>query len=116
MTTSDASARANARQCFWIDSGPYDENGYVPSIVTEGQPGHTPMTGNGVGSAPWYWGKTREAALQVCKESNERLGLSERDVEEIVWSSMHAQTPEHAETCPICGSTDTVTEIPEGNR
>jgi hypothetical protein len=86
MTTMTA-----PRVCFYIPFGQCDDAGYIPSAVTEDEPGHAPLTGRGAHSAPWHWGKTYEEAKAICAEENARLGLSEDDVTAIVASSMAAQ-------------------------
>jgi hypothetical protein len=78
------------RQCFYIPVEQFDENGYIPSLVTEGQPGHAPLTGNGPGASPWYWGKTYAEAQRVCAGQNAKRGISPKDAAEIVFSSMAA--------------------------
>lgn len=80
------------RWCYHIIVDQFDENGYIPSIVTEGQPGHQPMTG-GEGGTPYYWGKTYPEARKACRQANERLGYSESDTSHIVTSSIHALQP-----------------------
>lgn len=78
------------RKCFWIPAEPHDENGYVPSMVVEGQGGHAPLAGRDEFATPWYWGKTREAAQVIADRENAKLGLSERAVLDIVLSSVAA--------------------------
>lgn len=79
------------RQCYVILDSQCDEHGYIPSLVTENEPGHSPLTGNGDGSAPWYWGQTYERASQVCARVNlDRFGINERTAAKIVASSMRA--------------------------
>ena len=78
------------RKCFYIPDDQFDENGYIPSLVTEGEPGHAPLKGNGAHASPWYWGKTYEEAMTVCVKENERLGISPEDAARIVLSSMNA--------------------------
>lgn len=81
-----------ARQCFFI---PVDAHvpgkGYVPSIVTEGEPGHAPLVGNGEHAEPWYWGQTYHEASQIAAVENHKLGLSHEDVAAIVLSSMNVR-------------------------
>lgn len=81
---------AERRMCFYVPVDQFDENGFIPSLVTEGEPGHSPLRGSGVGSSSWYWGKTYDEAKAAAQRQNERLGLSESDVAEIVASSMFA--------------------------
>jgi hypothetical protein len=79
------------RQCFYIPVGQFDENGYIPSLVTEGEPGHAPLKGSGECAAPWYWGKTYEAAKAFAEEMNaEQFGLTPAQAAEILASSMRA--------------------------
>ena len=80
------------RQCFYIPDGQRDEHGYIPSLVTENEPGHSPMTGKGEGSTPWYWGKTYRRAQEVCERVNlDRYGIGPATAWRIVTSSMAAQ-------------------------
>ncbi len=78
------------RTAFFIPIDQCDENGYIPSLVTENEAGHAPMTGNGEHASPWYWGKTYEQARAVAAQENERKGLTPADVAQIVSSSMRA--------------------------
>lgn len=79
------------RWCFFIPVDAYDEGrGYVPSVVYEGEPGHSPLRGNGPHAAPWYWGMTYEEAKEVARKANADRGLTDGDVAEIVGSSMAA--------------------------
>ena len=86
------------RRCFYIDptQKPPPE-GYVPSLVFEDDPGHCPMLGNGPHAVPWYWGKTLEEAEATCSQVNTKDGLSDRDVVEIICSSMRAQNTRRTE-------------------
>lgn len=79
------------RQCFFIPEGQRDEYGYIPSLVTENEPGHSPMTGD-ESQTPWYWGKTRERAERVCDRINkQRFGITPKTATRIVVSSMFNQ-------------------------
>ena len=77
-----------------------DDTGIIWCTVLENEAGYRPMTGNGPLAAPWYlahWDHfdTRleaiEAAGQLAAKWNEEQGYSERDVMDIVASSMRAQ-------------------------
>jgi hypothetical protein len=82
------------RQCFYVPVDQFDENGYIPSLVTENEPGHAPLRGNGPFAEPWYWGKTYEQAKRACDEENERtFGLTPTQATRIVASSMRHHTP-----------------------
>lgn len=79
------------RRCFYIDASPHDSHGYVPSIVTENEPGHAPLTGNGTCARPWYWGTTYNEAKAVCEKENWRtFHLTAAEALAIVMSSMRA--------------------------
>ncbi len=78
------------RRCYLVDETMLTEHGYVPSAVTEGEAGHTPMTGNGEHASPWYWGHDLAKAKAIAAQANAELGLSERDVLDIIVSSMNA--------------------------
>jgi hypothetical protein len=88
--TPGAGNAAAPRKCYYIDLGEYDEGeGFVPCLVTEGQPGFSVFRGNGEFAVPWYWGKTYEAAREFCAKMNlEDFGLTEQEAAEIVVSSM----------------------------
>lgn len=76
------------RVCFYQDMHSHDERGFIPSVVTEGEPGHAPLVGRGTMAMPWYWGKTYDEAAAQCAKENAKLGLSDEDVVEIMISSM----------------------------
>ncbi len=79
------------RQCYFVTESQCDEYGFIPSLVTENEPGHSPMIG-GKDQAPWYWGKTIERAREVCARVNiERFSISQQTADRIVASSMNAQ-------------------------
>ena len=62
---------------------------YIPCMVKEGEGGYFPMRGNPAEhQSAWYFGNSHETCSRLCKQYNERLGLSEEDVREIVLSSM----------------------------
>jgi hypothetical protein len=76
------------RQCFYIAVEQFDEEGYIPSLVTEGEPDHVPYMGNGRCAAPWHWGRTYDEARATAARENERMGISPAEAAEIVLSSM----------------------------
>lgn len=79
------------RNCFYIPpDANADGRGFIPSIVTENEPGHAPLVGNGELATPWFWGATYEDATAVAAAENAKLGLSPDDVAAIVLSSMAA--------------------------
>ncbi len=81
------------RKCFFIPVEQFDENGYTPSLVTEGQPVRAPLTGNGPLATPWYWGKTYDEAKATAVRENARLGISEADAAAILLSSLAGRVP-----------------------
>jgi hypothetical protein len=94
MTTNDHNNPK--RRCVRILLGQHvPGRGYVPSMVTEGEAGHSPLVGSGELSEPWYWGDDYDSACKIAADFNRRLGLSDDDVETIVASSITAQF--HAE-------------------
>lgn len=85
------------RKCFYVPAAQDTEThgGYVPSLVTENEPGHAPLTGDpNKMQAPWVWGKTLVEARAIATEQNARLGLTEHDVAVIVASSMRGRGTE----------------------
>lgn len=73
------------RKCFTILEGQFVEGrGYIPSLVTENEPGHSPLAGRGTLSEPWYWGHTMERAKEIAASENAQLGLMPEDVQEIL--------------------------------
>lgn len=80
------------RQCYWIPPDAGTDNGFVPSLVTEGEPGHAPLRGRGRLATPWYWGATYEEALAHCVKANrDDFNLTEEDTAVILASSISAQ-------------------------
>jgi hypothetical protein len=83
---------ANPRTCYYISVTEHDESGYVPCLVTEGEPGYQVLSGNGEASQPWRWGKTYEEAKATCARQNlGDFGLTEVEALRIVASSIGAQ-------------------------
>lgn len=84
------------RHAFYVDETMYTPNGYVPALVTEDEPGYSPMIGTGEHARPWYWGTDIATARDLVREANEKLGLSETDARKIVESSIGAQIRDDA--------------------
>ena len=78
------------RQAFYVDATMRTEHGFIPSVVTEDEPGHTPMRGNGPLASPWYWGDDLATARRIAAKANADLGLSDSDVRDIIASSFRA--------------------------
>lgn len=78
------------RQCFIVLPDQYDEHGFIPSLVTEGEYGHAPLSGDPAKlQSPWYWGTTYEKARELCAKMNrETFKLDEIETANIVASSM----------------------------
>lgn len=75
--------------CFYIapSQDPGDE-GYIPSVVVQDEPGHFPLSGRGDGAAPWRWGKTLKEAEETCRQQNAKRGITDDMASDIVASSM----------------------------
>lgn len=83
--------RAGHRWCYYVADDSADETGrFVPSCVVEGIAGHCPMSGNGEGASPWYWGDTLTQARETCERVNAQRGITPDIADEIVLSSMMA--------------------------
>lgn len=93
------------RRCLYVPPDSFDEgHGYVPSIVEEGKPGHTPLRGNGSGARPWYFGMTYEAACQRAEQDNLEMGITPEDARQIILSSIALPFPGTGE-CARCADT-----------
>ena len=81
---------SDKRFCYFVpaDAEPVP-GGFIPSVVYEDKPGHSPMKGS-PSQAPWAWGPDREGAEESAQRMNERMGLTEEDVDIIIASSMGA--------------------------
>lgn len=81
------------RKCFAIFTSQFvPGKGYVPSLVTEGEPGHQPFVGQGEESEPWYWGLEWDQACAVVDKANARdFRLTPDEAAAIVDSSITAQ-------------------------
>ena len=92
----------NSRQCFYVaEYQPAlvrEYGGFVPSLVTEGMPGHQLLIGRDEYSVPWVWGETHAEAQQVADDYNAQLGLKPEDVSAIILSSKAASAPSTLET------------------
>lgn len=82
------------RRCYWLDEtciAP-DGTGYIPSIVVEGEAGHSPLKGDPAKfQSPWIWGPTIEDAKRQVVEANAEMGIDEQAALEIVASSMFSK-------------------------
>ena len=82
---------AEKRWIYYIDpSQDPGDDGYVPSIVAEDEPGHAPLKGNGELAQPWYWGKTRADAEARASDENAKRGIDPDEALSILMSSMRA--------------------------
>lgn len=77
------------RWCWWVNETQDATDGFIPSIVTESEPGHTPMAGNPeTHTAPYIWGATIEEARRTVDRANADLGITPDEARKIVTSSM----------------------------
>lgn len=83
------------RMCFFVPTDGYIKGrGWRASVVTEGKSGHCPTgvwPNNGTEIMPYFWGASYEDAQATAARMNARLGHSEKDVAEIIFSSMNAK-------------------------
>jgi len=91
------------RWCYYVTGMHRDEaggtEGFIPSKVTEGEPGHQLMKGDPEQmQAPWVWGPSLETAQATADSMNQRMGITKEDSAKIVASSMVASNLEGAET------------------
>jgi hypothetical protein len=92
MKTIDQLLNDGTRYCYYLNESEPEPNwesfGYdFPtrfrvSLVFEGESGHYPTGGGDV--EPWYWDRN------TCRVRNERHGLNDSDVAEIIAGSMFA--------------------------
>lgn len=76
--------------CYYIPEAQdaAEHGGYVPSVVEENEPGHSPLLGRGKCAAPWVWGKTLKEAQEICDAQNLKIGVSKEEAWRIVASSL----------------------------
>lgn len=102
MPTNNTEQQSQGRLCVYVDETMLVEgHGYRPSFVVENVAGHRPngtwpYHGKVGETLPWFWGKTAtgysiDAAKKQAADYNKRLGLTEKDVENIITSSIRAQ-------------------------
>jgi hypothetical protein len=79
------------RTCYYIPPEQRDERGFIPSLVTEGEPAHVPFMGNGRCAEPWHWGQTYPQARDLAAELNLKdFGLDQEQVAAIMISAIRA--------------------------
>lgn len=99
-TPTQEAPKVEGRMCVYIPINGYVEGeGYRVSIVKEGESGHFPTgtwpyEGKPGQTMPWFWGHDYEKAVEIAKEHNAKLGLTERDVLDIISSSITKQSRE----------------------
>ncbi len=80
------------RRCFYMPAEPYDENGWVPSLVFENIPRRIPLASSSEFAGPWYWGTSYEEASRACERENEQtFGLAATEALAIIESSLTAR-------------------------
>ncbi len=86
MTTP---APSRPRTCYYIPPNQCDDEGFIPSLVTENEPAHVPFMGNGACASPWHWGHTYEQARDHAAKMNwEDFGLNQDEVAAIMISAI----------------------------
>jgi hypothetical protein len=69
------------RRCYYVSPAMRnDKNELIPAVVEEGTKGYYPTN--------WTWGTDLKSAEECAKIKNTALGLSDKDVNEIIISSM----------------------------
>ena len=64
---------------------------FIPCMIKEGVKGYFPMRGNVDDfQAPWYFGNDHKTCQKLCEQYNKELGLTPKDREEILISSLNA--------------------------
>lgn len=76
----DTPTAREPRRVFLLDESMHDEYGYRPSIVVEGEPGHTPCN--------FTWGHNYPTARAIAADANRELGHSPDDVRAVIASSL----------------------------
>ena len=78
-------------QFVYVSAGEYDvidgDKHYIPSLVFDGENGHSPMRGQ-PGMLPYYWGNTMTECQERCDEANEKMGVDRSTALKIVGQSM----------------------------
>ena len=69
-----------SRTVYFIQHTECDEQGWIPCIAKEGDPGFYRTN--------WHWDCTFEEAESICDEKNELLGISQKEAIKIVLSTM----------------------------
>lgn len=86
-------AERGKRICLWLDETSYashlDGTGFIPSIVVENEAGHSPLAPN-TPLGPLYLGPTYADARRIVDAFNATIGVSHKDMLDIVMSSMAA--------------------------
>jgi hypothetical protein len=87
---------AEPRRVYFIPvDGLVEGEGFRVSVVTEGEPGHTPTgtwpySGDPGETAPYFWGDDYKKACAIAREQNAKMGITQEDELEIIASSMFA--------------------------
>jgi hypothetical protein len=71
------------RHCFFVDETTRGPSGYVAALVTDGEPGYRLLAG-GPARDERGWGTDLAGARRWADRENQRLGLSDIEVEQMV--------------------------------
>jgi hypothetical protein len=96
MPNNNAQPDLSKPYCFHVYDSQRDANGYIPSIVIQGDPAHYPLLGRGRCATPWYFGTTLEEARAMCDRKNLEMGVSPEFAADIVASSLTASLRQQA--------------------
>ena len=71
---------SDSRLAYFIMLTQTNERGeFIPLIAKEGQPGYY--------LTDWTWGRNQDIAETLCRERNTKMGLSKKDVDQIITST-----------------------------
>lgn len=79
------------RTCLYVDESMLTPRGYIPVLVTEGEPGYRPLSGRGELAEPWLWGHDINDARRLCAETNRELGIDTAAARAIVDTAITRQ-------------------------
>ena len=85
------------RLCYFIPADGYVEDyGFRVSVVRENEVGHHPTgtwPNDGAQQMPYFWGDDYLKACELAKQQNEKLGHTDKDVSQIITSSIAQGDP-----------------------
>ena len=74
--------------CYFIPPTMENESGFIPAIVLAGVEGYRLLPRIQEKGGAYFWRDNYEEALQVCREANQRTGISEQLEDAIIASAI----------------------------